>query len=79
MTSTTATHDRTLPTLEERFSGDVIRPPDPRYGAARTLWNAMVDRRPALIARPRTVEDVVDGDSQRPRRRPRDRGPLRRP
>jgi FAD/FMN-containing dehydrogenase len=58
MTSTTATHDRALPTLEERFSGDVIRPSDPRYGAARTLWNAMVDRRPALIARPRTAEDV---------------------
>jgi FAD/FMN-containing dehydrogenase len=57
MNSTTATH-RPLPTLEERFSGDVIRPTDPRYGVARTLWNAIADRRPALILRPRTVEDV---------------------
>jgi FAD/FMN-containing dehydrogenase len=56
---TTTSHDRALPTLEERFSGDVIRPDDPRYGAARTLWNAIVDRRPALIARPRTPEDVA--------------------
>jgi FAD/FMN-containing dehydrogenase len=59
MTSTTATHDRVLPNLEERFSGDVIRPSDPRYGAARTLWNAMTDNRPALIVRPRTVADVA--------------------
>jgi FAD/FMN-containing dehydrogenase len=59
MTSTTATHDRVLPSLEERFSGDVIRPPDARYGAARTLWNAMTDNRPALIVRPRTVADVA--------------------
>jgi FAD/FMN-containing dehydrogenase len=59
MTSTIASHDRALPRLEERFSGDVIRPSDPRYGAARTLWNAIVDRRPVLIARPRTAEDVA--------------------
>jgi FAD/FMN-containing dehydrogenase len=59
MTSTTTTHDRAMPTLDRRFSGDVIRPSDPRYGAARKLWNAMVDRRPALIARPRTAEDVA--------------------
>jgi FAD/FMN-containing dehydrogenase len=59
VTAKTAPRDRTLPTLEESFSGDVIRPSDPRYGAARTLWNAMVDRRPVLIARPRTAEDVA--------------------
>jgi FAD/FMN-containing dehydrogenase len=59
MTTTTTTHDRVLPTLEERFSGDVIRPSDPRYGAARALWNAIVDRKPALIACPRTPEDVA--------------------
>src|SRR5688572_21542357 len=59
MTATTDTYDRALPTLDERFSGDIVRPSDPRYGAARTLWNAMVDRRPALIARPRTAEEVV--------------------
>ena len=59
MTSPTASHARALPTLDERFSGDVIRPSDPRYGAARTVWNGMVDRRPALIARPRTTQDVA--------------------
>ena len=59
MPRTTTIHDRVLPRLEERFSGDVIRSSDPRYGAARTLWNAIVDRRPALIARPRTPADVA--------------------
>jgi hypothetical protein len=42
MTSTIATHDRALPTLEEGFSGDVIRPSDLRYGAAArcgTRWS----------------------------------------
>jgi FAD/FMN-containing dehydrogenase len=59
MPRTTTSHDRVLPRLEERFSGDVIRPSDPRYDAARTLWNAIVDRRPELIARPRTPQDVA--------------------
>ncbi len=59
MPRTTTIHDRVLPRLEERFSGDVIRSSDARYGAARALWNAIVDRRPALIARPRTSADVA--------------------
>jgi FAD/FMN-containing dehydrogenase len=41
--------------------GDVIAPDDPRYDTARRVWNAMIDRRPALIARPRTAVDVMTG------------------
>jgi FAD/FMN-containing dehydrogenase len=59
MLRTTTSHDGVLPRLDEHFSGDLIRPSDARYGAARTLWNAIVDRRPALIARPRTPADVA--------------------
>ncbi len=59
MPRTTTTHDRVLPGLEDQFPGDVIRPSDSRYGAARVLWNAIVDRRPALIVRPRTPADVA--------------------
>jgi FAD/FMN-containing dehydrogenase len=39
--------------------GDVITPEDERYAAARTVWNAMVDHRPALIVRPRTNKEVA--------------------
>jgi FAD/FMN-containing dehydrogenase len=50
---------RPVPELEERLSGDVVRPGDKRYDAARALWNAMIDHRPALIARPRTAAEVA--------------------
>jgi len=59
MTFTTGSQERVLPKLEERLLGDVIRPADPRYGASRRVWNAMVDRRPAVIVRPRTAGDVA--------------------
>ncbi len=40
------------------FSGTVLRPGQSGYDEARTIWNAMVDRRPALIARCRNAGDV---------------------
>ena len=30
--------------------GGLLRPRDPGYEAARSVWNAAIDRRPALIA-----------------------------
>jgi FAD/FMN-containing dehydrogenase len=41
------------------FGGTVIRPDEAGYDTARAVWNAMHDRRPALIARPRSVQDVA--------------------
>jgi len=41
------------------FSGTVIRPEQAGYDAARAIWNAMHDRRPALIAQPRSATDVA--------------------
>jgi FAD/FMN-containing dehydrogenase len=43
----------------ERFAGQLIRPDDAQYDAARSVWNGMVDRRPAVIARCTDQDDVV--------------------
>lgn len=48
-----------IDTLETDFHGDVIRPGDHDYDAARTVWNGMIDKRPAVIARCRDVADVI--------------------
>jgi FAD/FMN-containing dehydrogenase len=43
----------------EGFSGSIVEPQDTEYDAARAVWNAMHDRRPALIARPESAQDVA--------------------
>ena len=45
--------------LKTRIKGEVILPGDGAYDEARSIWNVMIDRRPALIARPLGVADVV--------------------
>jgi FAD/FMN-containing dehydrogenase len=44
--------------LSDDFRGELIRPGDPGYDTARRVWNEMIDRRPALIARPTGPADV---------------------
>jgi FAD/FMN-containing dehydrogenase len=46
--------------LAGRLGGEVVAPGDAGYDEARTVWNASVDRRPALVARCAAVSDVVE-------------------
>ena len=47
-----------LETLSTNFSGEIFGSEDARFDGARAVWNAMIDRRPALIAQCRTSGDV---------------------
>jgi FAD/FMN-containing dehydrogenase len=54
-----AAGSRDLARLRHRFQGQVLLPDEDGYHQARQVWNAMVDRRPALIARCATPADVA--------------------
>jgi FAD/FMN-containing dehydrogenase len=41
------------------FSGQIIEPSTPEYEDARGVWNAMIDKRPAVIAQCMNPQDVV--------------------
>lgn len=45
--------------LARRMRGSVIQPEDADYEQARQVWNGMIDRRPALIARCAGTADVI--------------------
>jgi FAD/FMN-containing dehydrogenase len=44
--------------LDQMMKGSVLHPSDDGYDEARTIWNAMIDRRPALVARCECTTDV---------------------
>ena len=47
-----------LASFSEAFEGEIILPGSAGYDAARIVWNGMIDRRPAVVARAAGVEDV---------------------
>jgi FAD/FMN-containing dehydrogenase len=53
MTLTQATAD-----LAAAIAGDLVLPEHAHYDSTRAIFNAMVDRRPTLIVRPRSTGDV---------------------
>jgi FAD/FMN-containing dehydrogenase len=48
-----------LDRLAGRLDGDLLAPGVPAYDEARTIWNAMIDRRPGCIARCASARDVA--------------------
>jgi FAD/FMN-containing dehydrogenase len=51
--------DASIAELSQSFDGEIIRPNDPSYETVRHPWNGMIDKRPALIARPRGTAEVA--------------------
>lgn len=45
--------------LASSLRGDLLTPDTPGYDETRTIWNAMIDRRPAMIIRCAGVADVM--------------------
>lgn len=41
------------------FGGELVRPSDSAYDETRSVFNAMIDRRPGVIARPTSADDVA--------------------
>jgi len=47
--------------LRSQVRGSVYLPGEDGYDSARTIWNAMIDRRPAVIVRAAGASDVIAG------------------
>jgi FAD/FMN-containing dehydrogenase len=50
--------NETLERLKTNVKGNVVLPDNPRYGEVRSIWNAMIDRRPAVIVQCAKADDV---------------------
>jgi hypothetical protein len=61
------THQAALDRLRQGFGGGIIVPDDPAYDEARTIFNAMIDKRPGVIAQCATVKDVERAVAWKPK------------
>ena len=52
-------NEATIAAFRASLRGGLIEPEDPSYDAARKVYNAMIDRRPRLIAGCTDVADVM--------------------
>ena len=54
-----APNSESITVLKSNVRGEVLLPDSPGYDAARTIWNAMIDKRPSVIVRCTGVADVI--------------------
>ncbi|MGA8144907.1 MAG: FAD-binding oxidoreductase [Candidatus Acidiferrales bacterium] len=52
-------NEQTIAAFKAKLRGGLIEPGDPGYEAAREVYNAMIERRPRMIARCADVADVM--------------------
>jgi len=45
--------------LKGKVKGQIVLPDDPNYNKVREIWNAMIDRRPAVIVQCAAADDVL--------------------
>ena len=48
-----------LQPLRATFRGEIFTPSDSGYDAARQIWNASINKRPAVIARCTGIADII--------------------
>jgi FAD/FMN-containing dehydrogenase len=51
--------DSTIERFADSLRGRLVLPGDTHYDEARAVWNGMIDRRPAMIARCKSAADVM--------------------
>lgn len=54
-----AIHETDVQAFRRTFHGSLLQPGDEEYDSARRIWNGMIDRRPAMIARCTSNDDVT--------------------
>src|SRR5688572_27408862 len=52
--------EQAIQVFRAQMRGELILPADPRYDEMRKVYNGMIDKRPALIARCADVADVIN-------------------
>jgi FAD/FMN-containing dehydrogenase len=50
--------EKTIDMLKGKVKGQIVLPDDPNYNKVREIWNAMIDRRPAVIVRCANPDDA---------------------